>query len=469
MEPMIVTTVLFGYALLLIAIGVAVSRNVRGTEDFFVARRRLGAGLLFSTLLAANIGAGSTVGATGLAYRIGFSAWWWVGSAGLGSAILAFTVGPRIWRIARDHELQTLGDYLELRFDRRVRMVAAALLWVGSLSILAGQFIAVAWILHATLGVSKPPACGIAALITASYFAAGGLHASARVNVLQLVVKLAGFAAAFWFLLRPGNTASVMGLSAAVEIGWPAILRYLLILAPAFIVSPGILQKVFAARSASAVRTGVWLNAAGLLLFACIPGFMGTLASSRFVLDNAELALPTLLMNALPRWLGGLLLGAILSAELSAADAVLFMLTTSLTKDLYLAYLRPQASEAAVMKFARAAALACGAAAGLIGILLPTVISALTIFYTLLTAALFLPIISGIYTAWVSANTALATMSVSVLATFTVEILTRGAGLWGAPSLGVGLLCGAAVMGVLSSGTWSSPTKPISGARDKTG
>ena len=58
--------VLLSYALALMALGLWIGRRVRGAADFFVAGRRLGPGLLFSTVLAANIGAGSTVGAAGL-------------------------------------------------------------------------------------------------------------------------------------------------------------------------------------------------------------------------------------------------------------------------------------------------------------------------------------------------------------------------------------------------------------------
>ena len=54
---------LLGYAALLVATGLWVGRRVRSSDSFFVAGRSLGPGLLFSTLLAANIGAGSTVGA----------------------------------------------------------------------------------------------------------------------------------------------------------------------------------------------------------------------------------------------------------------------------------------------------------------------------------------------------------------------------------------------------------------------
>src|SRR5262249_32549550 len=91
---------LLGDPALLVGLGLWIGRRVAGTRDFFVAGRRLGPGLIFSTMLAANIGGGSTVGATGLGYRDGLSAWWWVGSAALGSVVLALWIGPRIRRLA---------------------------------------------------------------------------------------------------------------------------------------------------------------------------------------------------------------------------------------------------------------------------------------------------------------------------------------------------------------------------------
>ena len=99
------------YSLGLMTIGVRLGRHMRGAADFFVAGRSLGPGLIFSTMLAANIGAGSTVGATGLAYASGVPGWWWVGSAAIGR-----------WRsrsgsvqrslVAAAHDLRTVGDYL---------------------------------------------------------------------------------------------------------------------------------------------------------------------------------------------------------------------------------------------------------------------------------------------------------------------------------------------------------------------
>ena len=118
---------LIAYSALLVGLGIWVGRRVSGAGQFFVAGRALGPGLIFSTMLAANIGAGSTVGAAGLGYRDGIAAWWWVASAGAGSAILAWWIGPRIRRIAAQHNLNTVGDFVELRYGRGVRAAVALL------------------------------------------------------------------------------------------------------------------------------------------------------------------------------------------------------------------------------------------------------------------------------------------------------------------------------------------------------
>src|SRR5262245_61306451 len=94
--------VLIAYAMLLVGVGLFVSRRVKKADDFLVAGRSLSPALIATTFLASNIGAGSTVGATGLGYLYGLDAWWWVGCAGIGTLILANTVGPKIWTLAKE-------------------------------------------------------------------------------------------------------------------------------------------------------------------------------------------------------------------------------------------------------------------------------------------------------------------------------------------------------------------------------
>ena len=88
--------VLSAYSAGLMALGLWIGRRVHSSSDFLVAGRQLGPGLIFSTMLAANIGAGSTVSATAQGYLQGVATWWWVGSAAIGSTVLAFWIVPAL-------------------------------------------------------------------------------------------------------------------------------------------------------------------------------------------------------------------------------------------------------------------------------------------------------------------------------------------------------------------------------------
>ena len=426
-----------GYSFLLIVLGLIIGRFVKTTGAFFVAGRQLGPGLLFATLLAANIGGASTVGAAGLGYRDGLSAWWWVGSAGIGSLLLAFWVGPRMWRLAMRTDLQTVGDYLEFRYGSSVRGIIAVLLWIGTLAILAGQLIAISTILNVVAGVPRYLGCLIGGLVMTTYFAAGGLLTSAWVNAVQLVVLLVGFAVALPIaLISVGGWSAVIATEAATSPAYTSFWRgggsgwiYLAMLVPAFIISPGILQKTFGARDERTIRIGVSLNALVLLLFACVPPLLGMIARVNHPeLLNHEDALATVLLYELPLAVGTLGLAAVLSAELSSCDAILFMLSTSLSKDLYHRFVNPHATDARVLKIARRAAVAGGVLGVLLAILVPTVIGALKIFYSLLSVSLFVPIIAGLHYRRAGTPEVLAAVGAGVSVLLAVDLHTEGVG-----------------------------------------
>ena len=190
------------YSTFLMTLGLVMSRRVKNSTDFLVAGRSLGPGRLFATFLAANIGAGSTVGATGLGYRLGLSAWWWVGSAAIGSLFLSRFLGPKLWTIAKKNGLSTLQDFLELRYGKAVKAVIAVLFWFGSLAILAGQLIAMSWILNTVAGIPKWQGCMIGGIVAVVYCVAGGMMSSSFVNIFELAVTMSGLLLAVPFALH---------------------------------------------------------------------------------------------------------------------------------------------------------------------------------------------------------------------------------------------------------------------------
>ena len=326
--------------------------------------------MVFVTMLAANIGAGSTVGATGLGYRHGLSAWWWSGSAAIGCLVLGLVVAPRMHRLATEHRFFTVGDFLEWRFDRSVRVLIAVVLWLGTLALLAGQLIAMAWAFEVIAGLPRvaAPALGArpGALLQRRRPAGLGLGqpAAARDPSRRLraraPVRLVGGG-------RLGGAAAATGPEEAATygsftgMGAAGILGLAVVFVPSFFVSPGLVQKTFGARRPGGRALGRARQRGGLGVFAFVPAVFGmAMRAVEPGLANPELALPRLTTDVLPPWVGGLALAALFAAEISTADAVLFMLSTSLSRDLYQAVLRPRATDAELLRVGRLAAVGGG-------------------------------------------------------------------------------------------------------------
>ena len=435
------------YSVAQIALGVWIGRHVRSTESFFVGGRALGAGLIFATFLAPNIGAVATVGATALAYRHGLSAWWWNGSAGVGSLILAFWIGPRIWREAKRLNLLTVGDFLEHRFGRVVRGVSGALLWTGTLWVLCGQLDGAATVLQAAGGLPHWAGCLVGTIVMTGYFISGGLASAARVNTVQLVVKMSGFLLAVPLAMAAaGGSSAVLAAnvermsffdSSSATTGWPL----LFLVAPAFFLSPGLLQKAFSARDERALTRGIALNGIALMAFSFLPLAIGMTARVLYPdlagdAQREQLALASVLTNHLPFAAAALALAAVFSAEMSAADAVLYMLSTSGARDLYKGYIKRDASDMEVLRAARIAAVVGAALAYGLTFIYPNVLDALKMFYSVLVVSLFAPLLGGLFLPAAGRHAALAAMLSGVATLFVFSFLTGSKGYgWVSPTM----------------------------------
>jgi SSS family solute:Na+ symporter len=251
--------------------------------------------------------------------------------------------------------------------------------------------------------------------------------------VLGAVGGLAGLRAAspggdYWNFVQGGGS------------GW----IYLAMLGPAFIVSPGLLQKLYAARDDRAVRLGVGANAAALLIYAIMPVLLGM--ASRVLhpgLADRDLALPMLLVHDLPPAVGMLAMAALFSAEVSAADAALFMLTTSLSQDVYKRFLNPAADETRVLTVARWTTMVSGVLGTAIAVVSPSVTDTLTIFYTFMSVSLFVPIIAGLWMRRVGAAEVLGAVAAGVAVVAAVRFGNGGLPVAGMTAAMWGLLASA--------------------------
>jgi SSS family solute:Na+ symporter len=143
-------------------------------------------------------------------------------------------------------------------------------------------------------------------------------------------------------------------------------------------------------------------------------------------ISDPNAVLPTVLTRLLPPWLGALALSAVFSTEVDTCDAILFMLSTSASKDFYKRFLRPDASDAQLLRVARWTALGGGTIGVALAIVLQTVIGALTIFYSLLVVTLFVPVMGGLYAPRARSGAALAAIGAGVATLLAVRGLGVG-------------------------------------------
>lgn len=434
------------YAVLLIAVGVIISRRVKGADDFFVGGRKMAPFLLFITLVAPNIGAGSTVGVAGMGFTSGISAAWWIIASAVGTFILAFVIGPKIWEIAKNNGFYTLGDYLEYRYNRYFRGLISLMMAIGTLAIFAGQLMGIGWILSVVADIDKMTSVLIAAVVVVLYFCAGGFLSAVYANLIEACVKLIGFIVAVPLVLafvggfEGLHTKVVANMANATQsaayfsfdgLGTTVIMGFFLMLMPSFFLSPALIGKVYSARDKKTVRISTFFCGVVMLLFSVIPVILGMAAYAIAPdLPQRDLALPYVMKECMPFWASALALAAIFSAEISAADAVLYMITTSFTKDLYKSFINPTISDKKLIKGGRIVTVLAGIIGIGLAIVLPNVISALSIFYSLMSVSITAPLLFGLFTKKSSAFSAIFAAIIGVIVTVGLEFFNGNKGIW---------------------------------------
>jgi SSS family solute:Na+ symporter len=152
------------------------------------------------------------------------------------------------------------------------------------------------------------------------------------------------------------------------------------------------------------------------MVFAFAPEWLGMAARVlQPGITDPNAVLPRLLTTELSPWLGAIALSAIFSTEVDTCDAVLFMLSTSLSQDLYKRHVNPHASDRRLLAVARLAAVGGGAAGVLFSVWLPTVVEGLSIFYSLLGVTLLVPVVGGLFVRRAETREALASIVAGVM------------------------------------------------------
>ena len=134
------------------------------------------------------------------------------------------------------------------------------------------------------------------------------------------------------------------------------------------------------------------------------------------------------------------------AAEVSTCDTVLYMLATSLSKDLYQTFIKPDATDAELLSMTRKITAVCGALGIIIAYYLASIISAMAIFYSLMTVSLAAPFLFGLFTKKASTKGAFLSAVLGVAVVMGLRLFNGGMGIGILNATSCGILVAALVM-----------------------
>jgi SSS family solute:Na+ symporter len=351
--------VFFSYAVALIAIAHFVSRERAGhkknTQDYFLASKSLPWWAVGASLIAANISAEQIIGMSGSGYVIGLA----IASYEWMAAITLILVGKIFLPIFIKREIYTMPQFLEQRFDHRVRNVMA-IFWLGVYVFV--NLTSVLWLgalaINTVTGIDMVTAMILLGAFSVAYSLYGGLKAVALTDIIQVVVLVAGG------LILTGICLNLIAKDAGLIAGFGALIeqapeKFDMILAkdhPDYMSLPGlsvlvggmwvmnlsywgfnqyIIQRTLAAKSIKEGQAGIVFAAYLKLLMPLIvvlPGIAAVILAPD--LARPDQAYPTM-MQLMPIGIKGLVFAALVAAIVSSLSSMTNSVSTIFTMDLY--------------------------------------------------------------------------------------------------------------------------------------
>ncbi|MEJ7780171.1 MAG: sodium/solute symporter [Daejeonella sp.] len=357
------------YIIGVLCLGVYASRKKNQTKrDYFLAGDKLPWWVIGGSIMAANISSHQLVGTMGVAYSRGFVAilteW---GAILLGYNALLWIFLPFYVR----NGFYTMPEFLKKRFGTGARTTYSVLVIFTYIFVEIGAVLYLgALSLHALFEIPMWWSVIALAVATGLYTISGGLRAVIWTEMLQLGVLMLGMIALSYYTINAaGGISAVIATSKDWDMLLPANdpdFPWTMYLGGAICISvfycatnQFIVQRVLAAKNEWHAKMGVVFGDYLKFIFAFMIIGPALVAPMLFPnLEKADVVFPTLVKNLLPSGLVGLVMAGLIAAIMSHLSGAINSCTTILTMDVYLPYLKKDATEKQSVKFGRLSGIA---------------------------------------------------------------------------------------------------------------
>lgn len=394
--------VLFGVAWVLF--GWYLGRANKTHEDFALAGRNVGFALAAATAMATWVTSNTTLVAPQLTYQLGV--WGMVGYSFAALGLILFApLAARIKRLMPHG--YTSGDFIRLRYGRLAWYVFIAISVVYAFGWLVSLGMAGGILLEALSGLDYHIGMTAILIICVGYTLFGGLRAVIATDFIQALIIIIGVVLIAWFLI---DTVSLESIHNEVQSKHPQLLDVLFPAAMMFLFNNIFfgLGEIFHSNvwwsRALAFKGNVAFKAflLGGLLWLPIPivtGFIALAAPQLGIFPpSADMVGPMVAAEVLGKVGAVVVFIVVFSALASSLDSLLAATSDLVTRDIYHKKLRPEASDAHLLRFNRYSILGLGVLTWLLCLPQIATLGALLNFAGAFVASTIFPIVLGLYT-----------------------------------------------------------------------
>jgi len=387
-------------------------------QEYFLGGRQLGGFVLAMTMMATYGSASSFIGGPGVAYTTGLG-WVLLSMAQLATGYFVLMVlGKKFAIVARRYKAITLIDFLKERYQSNaVVLVSAASIIIFLFSAMAAQWVGGARLIESLTGLSYTTALFIFAVAVLFYVILGGFRAVALTDAVQGTIMFVGtLILLIATIIAGGGLSNIMSELVAenpnliTPFGADGSLTPIYVSSFWILVGVGVVGLPQITVRAMSYKDSKSMHRA-IIVGTIVIGFImlgmhliGVLA--RVVIPGVEIGdmvMPTLTMKVLPPFVAGIVLAAPMAAIMSTVDSLLILVGSTIVKDIYINYIKPEATEQQVKRMSFGVTSVIGVAVVLFALSPPDLIIWLNLFaFGGLESVFIWPVILGLY--WKNAN-----------------------------------------------------------------
>jgi sodium/pantothenate symporter len=361
--PLIVFLIIF------FMIGIWSNRYVQSSnsflQEYFLGGRELGGFVLAMTIIATYGSASSFIGGPGVAYSKGLG-WVLLSMAQLPAGyFMLMVLGKKFAIIARKNNYVTVIDFLKDRYQSNLIVLLSSLsIIVFLFSAMTAQWVGGARLIESLTGLNYKASLFIFAISVLVYVIIGGFRAVALSDTVQGMIMLIGTIILLVATIVAGgglpnimsqlvaeNPDFVSPFGAAKDLTPLYVSSFWILVGVGVIGLPQIAVRAMSYKDSKAMHKAIIIGTIviGTIMFGM--HLIGVLA--RAVLPGIEIGdkvMPMLAMEVLPPLLAGVVLSAPMAAIMSTVNALLIMVSSAVVKDIYLNFIKPDASEGQIKK-----------------------------------------------------------------------------------------------------------------------